>query len=511
MEAQPLEGIVQEAEIAELAGLSATLPADVRDPAGRWRSVLDDWRNHGSDLPEEVSVEQALGLVGDEGRPVTSSIALVAVALEEGFGARLLELPCVIARDGQRLVPPAADSMTAVAAESAGLAEQLGIATPLHPAHFEPDNGAPEVIAWLKEYGALLDGSEDSEVVRRLAAAGRSGRCPESLLDDEQLCALRDAFECLPQETRRELGLDVGRAILLDSYTLDAEGKKKADTARPADAYLSRAIDREQDSFAIAAGKSRGLMWLADRYADSLRSPAGRDGIGAQRFLRLLGAETAPRLRPHPQLRQRFSAGGRRGLPKSLAAGPEARAAAMQEIGATYTLEDYDSPDLLAVITDISQERRGKLRRKRAGALLSALSRAWDRRLSDYAEVDAANDHYVWNLKGKIPVFWLAQAGDIAWLDDESGRARNPAELRVRTAGTAALYGENSSDFVHDELDQPIRRTVLAALGVSDDPSRSELVTRLRDLSGASQRDETASGDLRRESTLVYRALVVRL
>ena len=105
VEAQPLEGILQEAEIAQLADLSATLPIDIRDPAGRWRSVLDDWRSHGADLPEPVSVERALDFVDDEGRPVGSTIALVAAGLREGLDARLLELPCVIARDGRRLVP----------------------------------------------------------------------------------------------------------------------------------------------------------------------------------------------------------------------------------------------------------------------------------------------------------------------------------------------------------------------------------------------------------------------
>ena len=78
------------------------------------------------------------------------------------------------------------------------------------------------------------------------------------------------------------------------------------------------------------------------------------------------------------------------------------------------TLEDYDSPDLLAVITDISRERRSRRRRERAGALLAAQGRAWDRRLSEFAEVDAADDHYGWVLKGRIRAFWLAQAADVA-------------------------------------------------------------------------------------------------
>ena len=226
VEAQPLEGVLQETEIAELAGLSAALPFNVRDSAGRWRRVLEDWRSHGADLPEPVSVERALDLVGDADRPADSTIALVAAALHEGLDERLLELPCVIARDGRRLVPPAGDTTDAVSSETVPLAERLGIATRLHPAHLASTDGAPEVLEWLRKCGALLDGSDDGAVVRRLAKAGRSGHTVESPLTDEQVRALRDAFERFDLDTRQILGPDVGRAVRLKSYTYDAEGTR---------------------------------------------------------------------------------------------------------------------------------------------------------------------------------------------------------------------------------------------------------------------------------------------
>ncbi|WP_423921434.1 sacsin N-terminal ATP-binding-like domain-containing protein [Candidatus Poriferisodalis sp.] len=507
LEAKPLEGLLQESETAQLAGLSATLPSGVRDPAGRWRSVLEDWRSYRDDLPEPVSVERALDLVGDENRSASLAIALVAAALAERLGARLLELPCVISHDGRRLVPPTGNSAAAVSVEAAPLAEQLGITTLLHPAHLASTNGAPAVLAWLRECGALLDGSDDGEVVRRLAEAGRSGRPIGSPLSDEQVRALGDALERMTRNERAALGPDVGRAVRLESYIYDAGGHKKTGSARPVDAYLPRSIDRDPDSFAAAAGKSQGLVWLSDRYARTLRSQAGREGIGALRFLRLLGAATAPRLRPHPQLRQPYQNDSRQGLFKRVEGGPEARSSAMTERGADYTLEDHDSPDLFAVIADISRERRGGLRRKRAGALLVALGRGWDRRLSDFAEVDAVEGYYVWRPKGRIRAFWLAQAGDVAWLDDESGTARKPTALRVRTPGTEAIYGANSPDYLHKDLDQPSRRTLLAAVGVSSDPSRSELVERLRALRQASHEDEVSPEDQRHDSALVYRAL----
>ena len=507
VEAQPLEEVLHEDEIAKLAGLSATLPIGVRDPAGRWRSVLEDWRSHGAHLPAPVSVNRALDLVGDEKRPVASTIALVAAALREDLDERLLELPCVIAHDGRRLAPPSRNSTESFSSETSSLADLLGITTLLHPAHLVATNGAPEVLQWLRKCEALLDGSDDGEVVRRLAKAGRSGRLIGSTLTDEQVRALRDAFEHLDQNDRENLGPDVGRAVQFRSYTYDSKGQKTPGASRPVDAYLPRAIDREPDSFAFAAGKSQRLVWLSDHYARTLRSQAGRQGIGAQRFLRLLGAETAPRLRLHPQLTQRYQSESRLGLPRAVADGPEARSSALRERGATYTLEDYDSPDLLAAITDISSERRSKRRRERAGALLAARGRAWDRRLGEFAKVDAAADYHGWVPKGRIRAFWLAQAGDVAWLDDESRTARKPTELRVRTAGTEAIHGPHSPDYLHRDLDQPSRRALLAALGVSGDPSRSELVERLRALRQASYDDEISPEDQRLESALVYRAL----
>ena len=131
----------------------------------------------------------------------------------------------------------------------------------------------------------------------------------------------------------------------------------------------------------------------------------GREGVGALRFLRLLGAETAPRPRLHPRLEQRY-ADHRRGLPASVMGSPEARGRAMQERGATYTLQDYDNPDLLAVVEDIAHERRGKQRRRRTGALLATLGRAWDRLLSEFAEVSSANDYHGWEEKGRVRAYW---------------------------------------------------------------------------------------------------------
>lgn len=506
VEAPPLEGILTETETASLAGLPATLPAEARDQAGRWRLVLDGWRAAGADIPELVSVEQALALMGDETRPVDATIALVEAGLDAGFKKQLRDFPCVVADDGRRLTLPALESPEAFATEATGLAQRLGLVTALHRAYLDGGKAARKVLAWLQDCGALLDGPDDQAVIRRLSAAGQSGHALVSPLTDEQAQALRAAFELIDPDERTRLGPNVGRAISLEAYIYD-EKRRRVVSARPIDAYLPSAIDREADSFAAAAKQTPGLVWLSDRYGSALRSSEGRDGVGALRFLRLLGAETAPKPRLCLDLEWRY-ADPRRGLPASVPSGVEARLRAMGERGATYTLDDYDNPSLLAVVKDIARERRAGPRRKRASALLATMGRAWERLLSDCAEVESAYDYNSWQKKGSIRAYWLWQAGDVAWLDDERGVPRRPSDLRVRTPGTVAIYGENASGYLHKNLDQPNRRTVLSALGVASDPSRSELVRRLAELrDGTKQGGGRITATLKRDVAIVYQAL----
>ena len=513
VEAGPLEGVVTEDETATLLSMPATLPKSVRDGDGKWRAVLDDWREAGADLPEPLCVERALILLRDTNRSVRSTIALVAAGIRDELGDRLAELPCLVASDEQRLAPPSKDSPEAVALRISPLARELGVVTALHAEHIEETEDAREIIGWLRKRGALLDGTDDRVVVHRLASAGKSGRRIEEPLTDGQVDALRRAFELLDPPERRELGQDVGHAIVLSAYVYELRGGKKPRrevVVSPAEAYLPRSIDHGRDSFAVAADRSPGVVWLSARYAKVLKSSAGRAGIGAQRFLALLGAETAPRPREHPGLMERY-ADPRWGLSVWHKQSPADRAEAMRERNATYTLDDWVCQDLAAVVGDIARVRQARKRRTRARALLATMGRAWER-LSDFAEVASAKDHYQWIEMGRIPAFWLWQARDVAWLDDESGTPRRPSELRIRTRGTEAIYGEDSRDFVHKELqrtgqEQRNWQAVMSALGVTVDPTRRELVSRLKEL-----RDGEASGALPserdvRDSAIVYRAL----
>ena len=507
VEAKPLEGILTDLETAKLAGLQATLPSEVRDKEGRWRNVLDGWRSAGAALPQPVSVEQALALFNDEERPVESVIALAAVALEHDLGDRLANLPCVVTIDGKRIVPPSANSPYALMEGATPLAEQLGIVTLLHKDHLRENKEAAAILSWLKETGSLIEGSDDRELVYLLAAAGRSGQYIESPLTDEQVQALRDAFEMLDPRERQKVGADVGQAVLLDAFVYEGNSRKTR-SAHPVEAYLPRRIDREPDSFAVASGQTSGPIWISEKYVDTLRSSAGRKGIGAQRFLRLLGAATAPRVHPHPHLFPRFS-DPRQGLHRNVSGSPDSRRREMQKRGATFTLQDYHSPDLQAVAVDIANERRKGDRRRRAAALLSSLGKAWDRHLIDFAEVQSAYDRFQWQMKGEMAAYWLWQVGDIAWLDDESGTPRKPFDLRIRTAGNVAIYGHDSSNYLHKDLCLPNRQVVLRAIGVPGDPSRSELVDRLRQLRDRSGEGEDAlsEGAVHREAAIIYKAL----
>ena len=456
-----------------------------------------------------VTVDQALDLLQDKTRAPVDVISLSAVALKEGLSERLLELPCVVARDGRRLVPPLEDAPEAVALDVSPLAQQLGVITPLHPAHLANEPGARRVLDWLRACGAVVDGTDDREVLNRLAVAGRSDRCVARPLRVEQLQALRAVFEQLEPQERERLGADVGRAVELEAYKYEFKGgrkRRKTTTAQAADAYLPRAVERDERSFAVAADRAPGLVWISGLYARHLRSSRGRQGVGPQRFLRLLGAETAPRIRLHPQIKQPYVVDPRRALDAMIDGGVPARAEELDERRATHTLEDRDSPALEFVIEDIARVRSGRQRRSRAAALVSTLARAWDR-LGDHAEVQSAYAYNGWREKGPIPAYWLWQARDVEWLDDERGTARKPSELRVRTAGTEAIYGPNSSNFLHAELFSPNWQPVLRALGVSGDPSRGQLVGRLKELCAAMQAGKCSPQDAVKETAIVYKAL----
>lgn len=504
VEVARLEGILTDSEIAALAGLDVTLPRGVRDSADHWREVLANWREVGVALPPSVTVEAALSLLDDEALGPEATISLAAAALSENLTNELARLRCVVTEDGRRIPPPTSGDPWLLASGVDGLAGELGLVQRLHPAHFADTDDSRALLEWFKKLRAFGDPSDRVGVLRRLVASGKAGHRFEHPLTDEQLRALRNAFEALNPAERSEFGAGVGRVITIDAYKFDRRGRRVPTTASPGETYLPRAIDKEPDSFAVAAEKTPDLNWAHPRYAETLRSALGRAGLGAQRFLRLLGAEIAPRLIPHPGLERRFESEQRRGLPVQFH-DPPGRSQALSAIGASYSLEDWDSPDLAAVLQDIGNDRRAIRRRARAVAILATLGRAWDR-LGDFAEVTAALDHYSWQTKGSIRAYWLWRAALIAWLDDNTATPCPPQGLRLRTPSTVAVHGPKADGYIHRDVSVE-RHEVLAALGITGEPSTGDLVRRLRELRDAPADPETVSAD----AALIYQGLAARL
>jgi hypothetical protein len=500
VEAPRLEGILTGSEISALAGLDVALPAEARDSGSHWRQVLTDWREAGAHLTAPVTVEAALALFSDVTRQPGATISLA----DEGLGDELASLRCVVTEDNRRIRPPASTDPWLLAPDVSGLAGELELVRPLHTVHLADADDARAVFEWLK-HGAIGDPADSTGVVRRLAASGQAGRRLDGSLTDRQLRALRDAFEPLTQAERAAFGLGIGQAIAIEAYQFDRRGRRVPMSAPPAETYLPRAIEGRPDGFAVAAAKTPGLTWAQGRYADALRSPLGRAGLGAQRFLHLLGVEIAPRLTRHRNLERRFWSEQRQGLRARVPDNAPGRGQALAALGATFSLEDMDSPDLAAVLTNIGIDRKANRRRARAAAVLATLGRAWDR-IGDFAEVTAADDHYSWQTKGSVRAFRVWRAATIAWLDDSTATPRPPGSLRLRTPSTVAVHGPKATGYIHkDVLIQ--HYDVLAALGVTGDPSTGDLIKRLRELRDTPEDPTTIAGD----AALIYQGLADRL
>jgi hypothetical protein len=275
-------------------------------------------------------------------------------------------------------------------------------------------------------------------------------------------------------------------------------GQRISVQARPRDAYV---IEREAGTWQAAAGKTPGLIWLHRRYATDLRAETGRAGIGAQRLFRILGAETAPRLIAHPKAWKRFRS-AKPGVSRDLPDLPN-RQELMRQKGATFTIDEFISPDLDAVLRSIAGEKDHAERRRRANAVLSTLAKAWDR-LRPYAEVSAVLDYSTWQDRGIVPACWVFSAASIAWLSDGNKKAVPPSKLNLRSPGNVAIHGSDPAHYLHPEHDNPAWRAVLETLEVHGDPRASELIRALEDVRAVHDNDPVAAEDA---AASLYQAL----
>ena len=502
-EAPELEGKLTGNEIARLAGLEATLPPSARDHDGRWRLVLDDWRAAGGDVAVSVTILDALRLLQEPDFVPSRVVALAAVALDHGLEDELATSPCIVQTDGTRSAPPKAESLDFLVSIRSGLAIALGLGTPLHECHLTGSSDARALMGWLERRGSILP-AEDRAVLTRLAEAGKSGMKMHKRIDDAALVAVRDALESMGRAEWTSLIPDIGRTIVLEGYHYDNRGHNRAMDAAPMSMYLGRSIDKERDSFAVAADKAPGLMWVAPRYANVLRSSLGRQGLGALKFLRLLGAETSPRIDTHPGLERKYASSSQRGLLAFYPGTPRERSREITALGGDHTLEDSASPDLEIVLQHIAADKKPTRRRARAAALISALARAWST-FDEHTEVSVVEGYHNWNYKGVTRSWWLWRAATTAWLDDDTGKPRRPIDLRLRRPATLALYGNDPTGFLHRHF-KDARTDVLNVLGIAGEPSTADLCDGLMQL-----RDKQENGTDVPIAPVLYKAIADHL
>ncbi|MEP7763673.1 hypothetical protein [Sanguibacter sp. 25GB23B1] len=479
------------------------LSNDVRSSGERWREVIDDLGQVGAATPGFVSVEDASILLDDDKRSPEFVVDLLSVVLGAGLESTLGSRACLILDDDERVLPSSRTGLAVLLPSGFDpIWESLNIGSLLHPAFGE--HAQWNVIRdWLQRGKWLRSAATGADALAVLSRAGRNRGTLEFPLSDSQLEVLRVSLEAIAEPERSELGLGIGQAIRVDAVVYEPSGARSKVHARPCDAYF---IERETNTWFVAAGKTPGLVWIDRRYSEKVRSASGRDGVGAQRLFRLLGAEVAPRLRDHPNSYRPLQTQAP-GVSESAAGSPARRREALRSLQATFTVNDLAAPDLDAVLTSIAEERDDARRRRRAAAVLGTLTRAWER-LSESARVRAATPYYTWQEKGEVDAWWISSAASIAWLQSENGTAAAPQELRIKSSATIALYGDDTARYLNPALDSEAHREVLARLGVAGDPTVSELVQKLENVRAQTTGTPQGAEDL---AAQLYQALALQV
>ncbi|MDT0422551.1 sacsin N-terminal ATP-binding-like domain-containing protein [Streptomyces evansiae] len=524
VEEAALSEVLDATDIARLSTAPYTLPAAVRDSAGRWREVLSDWRAEGAaDLRPEVRVTDALSLFSnDEWQDIARLVRLAAVAIEAGLDHALASRTCLATADGRRLRPQLAENAFADASGGpTGPLDLLGVVLDLHPAYAEDNAWTKTVTTWLRQRDCLVrrdDTAAVLKIVSRLGKAGGRLADGDEATETARLVALQQALGDMPKKLRDPLGPGIGRAILLRGFTYDKDGTEQPRRVRPDAAYLPQALESaDGDRFEVAARRTPGLIWVRRSYTRSLLSAARAGGLSRTVFLRLLGVADVPRLTPVRESSadtKTYPGDSRIGLARYCRWSITDRRHQMMGTGADHTLDDLTSSDIAAVVKNIAAEKNVDERRRRTAALLRTLTTLLTN--SDKAVVPMARGHYKWNLKGETAAIWVWQLRETAWLEDSHGRLKPPAELTLRTADTEALYGPEDPGYLHPAIHQALatRTEVLTALGISGDPDVPRLMERLRELRDRHDEADTDADvpdSLRAEALLVYQSLARRL
>ncbi|MBO3674018.1 ATP-binding protein [Streptomyces sp. NEAU-YJ-81] len=522
VEEPQLSGVLDDEDIARLAGLRSTFPRRARDGAHQWREVLTDWRSEGTaELADEVRVRDALISLDDIQYDIGQTIRLAAVAIEEDLDFLLRNRPCVIDADGRRLWPTApgiafAEPQDAEPRSSNPL-DALGIVVNLHADYAENSPWARRVLDWLRKQGCLVRRDDTAAVLSRIVQMGRIGSRigGDTGCGVEQLVSIQAALGEVSKKVRERLGPGIGKALLLDGYVYDSDGNEMPCKVPPAHAYLPQVLEStDGDRLAVAAGKTPGIKWVQRYYTRTLLSQ-GQCGLSRTAFLRLLGVADIPRLKELQPGRETksYEADSRIGLARDCWLSPAARTRELRRLRADYTLDDRISPDLDAVVQHIVSEQNLRERRRRTAALLHTLGRPGMVTSSDHADVQAAEANRRWIARGQTAALWVWRLRETAWLEDTSGKLCTPAQVHLSTRDSQALYGHDDPGYLHPAIQENTssRIDVLAVLGVNGDPDVPQLINRLRELRKRSMALGSVDDRLKAEVYLVYQALAGRL
>jgi hypothetical protein len=484
-EASELEEVLTEGDVAALAKDAVALPRSARDPAGRWRKVIDELGG-----PEEIEVFDALEIIdGDPARGVDWYVKFAAISERERLIAQFLAKPGIMLASGTTTIGPSPNEPWVLVKEAlpTALAPRLGIARRIHSAYLDPQARTVPFIAALEKGGLLFDNRDEPADVFAIIGRGSWGQQSTRpiRLADADLTALRDGWSNLSRERRLEFGPRIGCSVAIRSTWIDSAGTRQRGWDRPIDLYLPVAIDREVDSFAKAAGRTPGLKWADGEYAKLLKQASGRAGIGAQKLFSAWGVSREPRLVRPPDEVAPYARDRRLASPIDTAMRTADQMLAIRSAGNfTHLIEDHWSPDADAVAADIARAPL-KSRRKRALALLAVLSRGWDKRYADLATAHPAWAYNgFWNLGNEVRATWLARLADVRWMPDAGNSYQRPCDLQLQTPGTPPRPADRSTTIA--KLDPQILRSgVLTALGVKAGPSQRDLIDRLRVLRSA--------------------------
>lgn len=509
-ESEDVEPLISPSDLEILAkGHSAMLPT-CRDQFARWRQLLNELGQSRS-LGPAHALELFDHVHQVEGREPIWFVAMAALAIKHGLWVEFSKKDALLLANGKTVACPARNGPRVLVRNDNphSLARRLGLALPLHRAYLAETLEAAKVTAKLSEMKTLRDSCDQPiEALRLLARSEEPTEAPVRLADDD-LLALRHAWAHLTRDEQRDMGAKIGANVELRTIVYQSRSPRPVSGwARPYDAYLPAPIDRETDSFAKAAARTPGLIWVDPDYAKLLKHDRGRSEAGAQRFLVALGVSRDPRLVVPPNELVKWSRDTRPASPAAGVDRPEAQLRAIKggKYGDHHLLDDRWSPDLEAVVKDI-QSGPAKAKRKRAMALLNVLNRGWERRYADYQTAKAVIGYNgYWTDAREVQSTWLARLASTAWLPNGNGALRAPSELALPTDANRLTYGADRNAYLVKIDQKALRIDLLKALGIRPGPSGDDLIARLQWL-----RDQAVTPEVIEQVHTVYQLLAADL